>query len=110
MWRVPREVSLATLGETSHDTGVTDREVTVDGVRWAIVEYGPGAKRTNWCQTPHSGFVISGIIRYEFEDGRQALIASAGDGLVLPSHPPHRGSNPSAGPTRLFLIDAILGV
>jgi len=104
----PRAIPLAMAEQVSHDAGVTDRPSMVDGVRWAIVEYRPGAKRLNWCNTPHSGFVVTGAIRYDFEDGRQALIVSAGSAFLLPNQPRHKGMNPGEVTTRMFLIDALL--
>ena len=103
----PQAIPLAIHEEVVNDAGITDRETMVDGVRWAIVEYGAGARRARWCDTPHSGFVVSGSIRYDFDDGREPLIAAAGNAFVLPSHPRHRGSNASAEMTRIFLIDAL---
>jgi len=87
------------------DSGVSDRELVDDGVRWSTAEYATGGRRAKWCGTPHCGFVISGMIRYEFEDGGDALTASAGDAFKVTSTPRHRGMNASDGPTRLFLID-----
>ena len=93
----------------THDPGVTDREVEVDGVRWALVEYSPGAGREEWCEVPHSGFVASGTITYGFEDGRDPLELTAGQAFVLPPSPRHRGRNEGDEPARLFLIDALAG-
>ena len=93
----------------SHDAGVTDRELTVEGVRWALVEYSPGSGRARWCSTPHSGFVVAGSISYEFEDERDPLVASAGSGILLPAEPRHRGRNTGAQTALLFLIDGVVG-
>jgi hypothetical protein len=54
----PRRVEIA--DPVSHDTDVYDREAQIDGTRWAHVEYAPGAGRADWCDTPHSGIVLSG--------------------------------------------------
>lgn len=91
----------------SHDTGVEDRELTVDGVRWALVEYAPGRGRAGWCSTPHCGFVVSGAIRYEFEDGSEPLIIATGNGFALPPAPGHRGRNDGTEPATLFIIDVL---
>ncbi len=91
----------------SHDIGVHDREADVDGTRWAHVEYSPGAGRADWCETPHSGVVLSGTLIYSFEDGREPLVLGPGDGFALPEQPRHRGRNDSTEPTRLFIIDAL---
>jgi quercetin dioxygenase-like cupin family protein len=105
----PRAIPLAIQEEVSNDSGITDRETMVDGVRRAIVEYSPGARRARWCDTPHTGIVISGTIRYDFDDGREPLIAGAGNGFLLPRQPRHRGTNPGPDVTRLFLIDSVPG-
>lgn len=104
---VPLAIPLAVLQAESHDPGVTDRALLVDGVRWALVDYGPGCARADWCDTPHCGYVVSGAIRYDFEDGRPPLAAERGSAFVLTAFPRHRGSNPGAQPASLFLIDAL---
>jgi quercetin dioxygenase-like cupin family protein len=105
----PRAIDFSGADPVSHDPGVADREVEIDGTRWALVEYSPGAGREEWCDTPHSGYVLSGAITYGFEDGRDDLVFSAGKGFVLPVSPRHRGRNEGDEPARLFIIDAIAG-
>jgi quercetin dioxygenase-like cupin family protein len=105
----PRPIDFSPADPVSHDAGVSDREVEVDGTRWALVEYSPGSGRAEWCDTPHSGYVISGAITYSFEDGRDPLILAAGEAFVLPPAPRHRGRNEGEEPARLFIIDALLG-
>jgi quercetin dioxygenase-like cupin family protein len=103
----PKAINFSSAEPVSHDQDVADREVDDGGVRWAIVEYQPGAGRADWCDTPHVGYVISGAIRYEFEDGREPLAIEAGEGFSLPPEPRHRGRNEGSDPVRLFLIDAL---
>ena len=105
----PQAIPLSASAPVSHDSGVHDREADVDGTRWALVEYAPGAGRSEWCDTPHSGYVLSGSISYAFEDEREPLVLGAGEAFVLPSTPRHRGTNSEAEPARLFLIDALPG-
>jgi hypothetical protein len=100
-------VDLARQAPVSHDAGVEDRECIVDGVRWALVEYSPGHGRAAWCSTPHCGYVVSGAVRYEFEDDGEPLIIAAGNGFALPSAPAQRGRNDGSEPASLFLIDAL---
>jgi hypothetical protein len=89
--------------------GIRAKEAEVEDARWAIVEYEEGAMREEWCEDGHRGFVVSGEIRYEFDDGRSPLRASEGEAFFLPPAPlgrgAHRGANLADKPTRLFLID-----
>jgi hypothetical protein len=103
----PRAIDFSAADPVSHDAGVHDREADVAGTRWALVEYSPGSGRADWCDTPHAGYVVSGTLAYDFEDGREPLLLTAGDGFALPEAPRHRGRNEGAEPTRLFIIDAL---
>jgi hypothetical protein len=103
----PRAIDFSSATPVSHDTGVHDREADVGGTRWALVEYSPGSGRADWCDTPHAGFVVSGRLTYVFEDGREPLALTAGDGFALPEAPRHRGRNEGGEPARLFIIDAL---
>jgi quercetin dioxygenase-like cupin family protein len=103
----PRRIDFSHTEPVSHDEAVTDVEADVDGTRWALVEYEPGAGRAEWCDAPHTGFVRSGTLTYEFEDGREPLTLGAGDGFVLPPEPRHRGRNDGTEPVRLFIVDAL---
>jgi quercetin dioxygenase-like cupin family protein len=103
----PRRVDFSGVQAVFHDAGVADLEADIDGTRWAQVEYVPGAGRAEWCDTPHSGVVLSGELTYDFEDGREPLMLGPGDGFVLPEQPRHRGRNAGSEPARLFLIDAL---
>lgn len=75
------------------------------GSRWAVVEYGPGAGREEWCTDGHRGYVIQGRIEYELDDGSEPLRLEQGQGFVLAAGTGHRGRNPGDEPVRLFLID-----
>ena len=104
-----RRVPFEELPWTADAPGIRAREVEVGGARWATVEYEAGAAREDWCEEGHRGFVISGRIEYEFDDGGEPLRALEGEAFFLPPAPlgegAHRGRNPSESPTRLFLID-----
>lgn len=54
---------------------------------------------------PHRGFVLAGAVRYEFEDGREPLALTAGQGFLLPAAPAHRGRNHGAETAQLFVAD-----
>ena len=105
----PRNVPFGELRWTDDAPGIRAREAEVEGKRWATVEYGEGAHREAWCEEGHRGYVVSGEIEYEFDDGRDPLRASQGEAFLLPpavlGGGAHRGRNTARKPTRLFLID-----
>jgi quercetin dioxygenase-like cupin family protein len=101
----PRAVRLTEIEWADDVPGIRDRAATVDGARWALVEYAEGAAREEWCEEGHRGLVLEGEIEYEFVDGRDRLRAGRGHAFVLPSGIAHRGRNLAGGPTTMFLID-----
>ena len=106
---VPLRVPFEELEWADDAPGIRAREMGVSGARWATVEYAEGASRAEWCEEGHRGYVLSGEIEYEFDDGRRPLRAGEGEAFFLPPAPlgggAHRGRNLAPGPTRLFLID-----
>ena len=101
----PELVALESREWEDEAPGVRARAARADGRRWAIVEYAGGASRDEWCDDGHRGFVLAGEIEYEFGDGHPPIAAREGQGFVLPAGQAHRGRNPGARATRLFLID-----
>jgi hypothetical protein len=105
----PRNVPFGELEWTDDAPGIRARKAEVGGKRWATVEYGEGVHREDWYEEGHRGYVVSGEIEYEFDDGREPLWASQGDAFLLPpadlGSGAHRGRNTARKPTRLFLID-----
>jgi quercetin dioxygenase-like cupin family protein len=93
------------VGWVEEAPGVRAKPVEVAGARWALVEYAPGAGRPEWCHEGHRGHVVSGAIRYEFDDGQPALTASAGQGFLLPGGQGHRGKNDGNEAALLVVID-----
>jgi quercetin dioxygenase-like cupin family protein len=85
--------------------GIKARETHVDGRRWAIVEYAPGARREEYCLDGHAGYVLEGEIEYEFSDGDPPMIVAEGDAFTLATGRGHRGRNTTDSNSRLFLID-----
>ena len=85
--------------------GIRSRDATIEGHRWAVVEYAPAARREEWCLDGHGGFVLSGAVEYEFRDGGPSLLVREGDAFALSTGRAHRGTNRSDAPTRLFVID-----
>ena len=49
--------------------------------------------------------MLAGRIEYEFDDGSDPLPIGEGEGFFLAAGTGHRGRNPGATATRLFLID-----
>ena len=98
-------VDFDALGWEDDGPGIRARAAQAVGSRWAIVEYGPGARRDEWCTDGHRGYVVEGKIEYEFDDGTPLLKVRQGQGFVLAAGTGHRGHNPSGTATRLFLID-----
>jgi quercetin dioxygenase-like cupin family protein len=105
----PRALRFADMAWEDDVPGIRDRAETVDGARWALVEYAEGAAREEWCEDGHRGLVLEGEIEYEFRDARTRLLAREGDAFHLPSGVAHRGRNLATGPTRMFLIDDAAG-
>lgn len=101
----PQAIQFDAIAWEDDVPGIRDRATTVDGARWAIVEYAPGGCREQWCPDGHRGYVLQGAIEYEFEDGRPPMKAGAGDAFLLPGGVAHRGRNAADGATRMFLID-----
>jgi hypothetical protein len=102
-------VPLSGTGWADDAPGIRARAVEgVDGRRFAIVEYGPGAAREDWCLDGHYGLVLEGEIEYHFEDGSPPLRIAAGDALwLVGGGPAHQGHNVATGVTTLFLIDPV---
>lgn len=98
-------IEFSRVGWIEDVPGIRAREMQVEGHRWAIVEYAPRAKRQEWCFDGHAGFVISGAIEYEFEDGGSPLTVGEGDAFALSTGRAHRGTNLAEQATRVFVID-----
>jgi quercetin dioxygenase-like cupin family protein len=90
---------------TDDQPDIHSRAASALGQRWAIVEYEPGAAREEWCTDGHRGYVLTGRIEYEFDDGSTPLAIGQGQGFFLAAGTGHRGRNPGASATHLFLID-----
>jgi quercetin dioxygenase-like cupin family protein len=105
----PRALRLSDVDRADHVPGIRDKAETVDGARWALVEYAEGAAREEWCEDGHRGLVLEGEIEYEFSDGRERLRAGKGHAFLLTTGVAHRGRNLAAGPTTMFLIDDAAG-
>ncbi len=101
----PGSIDFAAVPREAEAPGIWSRATAVEGARWAVVEYEPGAARHEWCGDGHRGYVLAGMVEYEFADGRPSLRVAADRAFRLPPAPPHRGRNVGPGTARLFLID-----
>ena len=104
MFLTDLSIRLDTVEWADDVPGIRAREASVEGRRWAIVEYERGARRLEWCRDGHVGLVLTGAVEYEFEDGG-GLTVRRGDAFQLATGRAHRGTNRADGTTRLFLID-----
>ncbi|MBP7148782.1 MAG: cupin domain-containing protein [Acidobacteria bacterium] len=69
-----------------------------------LLEFGPGFADPNWCERGHSGYVIAGVLRFEFADGTEEV--GAGEGFAFEPGTRHRASNPGTVPVVLFIVSA----
>jgi quercetin dioxygenase-like cupin family protein len=67
-----------------------------------LLEFAPGFLDPAWCRAGHAGFVLSGSLRMEYEDGADDL--GAGDGFSISPGTPHRASNPHDVPVQVFIF------
>jgi quercetin dioxygenase-like cupin family protein len=105
LWNKECRVPFGEIDWADDVPGIQVREHGVDGRRWAMVEYGAGARREEWCLDGHVGLVLAGSIEYEFDDGGEPLKIGEGEAFCLSTGRGHRGRNLADGTTRLFLID-----
>jgi hypothetical protein len=56
--------------------------------RLRLLELRRGFVEDDWCGKGHTGYVLEGSLRVDFETG--GLTLAAGDGLHIPAGPPHR--------------------
>jgi hypothetical protein len=103
-----RNVPFGSMEWPEDAPGIRVKEADVSGSRWAVVEYGERVGRAEWCQGGHRGYVLSGEIEYEFDDGREPLRARLEEAFLLPptavGSGAHRGRSLAKEPTRLFLM------
>ena len=104
----PGSIDFDALTREAEAPGISSRATTVEGARWAMVDYEPGSARREWCEDGHRGYVVRGTVEYEFADGRAPLRVAANEAFRLPPGPAHRGRNVGDGLARLFLIDDVV--
>jgi hypothetical protein len=68
----PGIVELGSMPWAAESRDIDSRLGTLDGVRWAVVRYAPGAQRDDWCTDGHRGYVLCGHISYELDGGENA--------------------------------------
>ena len=98
-------IALQSLPSADDVPGITAQETHEQGRRWAIVEYGPHARREEWCLDGHAGFVLEGQVEYEFSEDTPPMLVTEGDAFTLATGRGHRGHNTRDSIARLFLID-----
>ena len=97
-----------TAGEKSGEWNMDEpRNLAVGGMEWT--DDAPGirareaVRREDWCQEGHRGYVVSGEIEYELDEGL-ALRAAQGEAFFLPPADlgigTYRGRNTAPKPTR----------
>lgn len=101
----PIVLRLEALDWAEEAPGVRAKRSEDAGASWALVEYGPGAGRPEFCDVAHVGYVLGGEITYDFSDGRASLVARAGEGFTLPPGAPHKGTNNGDAPAVLLVLD-----
>lgn len=75
------------------------------GMALRYQERAPGGAPSGWCETGHSIFILSGRLRYEFDD--HTVEAGPGDMLHIPAGLAHRHKPSVAGDevVRYFLTE-----
>jgi quercetin dioxygenase-like cupin family protein len=65
----------------------------------------PGGPEPDWCETGHSVFIVSGRLRYQFDD--HTVEAGPGDMLHIPAGRLHRHRPSAIGPdpVKYFLTE-----
>lgn len=78
----------APLRRLSPTLSVAEASFPQFGIALRYQERAPGGPPSDWCETGHSIFILSGKIRYEFPD--HAVEAGPGDMLHIPAGHAHR--------------------
>ena len=99
----PIVAGLGTVEWAQEVPGIDSRSTVINGIRWAVVRYAPGAQRSERCTDGHRGYVLHGHMSYEL-DGGDRLDVPDGAAFWLPPGLGHRGVNGEVE-TQLFLID-----
>lgn len=84
-----------------------ERKKVDSGTPATLLEFAPGFADPNWCRRGHTGYVLSGVFRMEFEpEGEISRIEdyAAGEGFHIEAGVPHRASNPGTVATELFVV------
>ena len=99
----PGVVEFAALPWLEEGPRIHSRAAAMAGDRCAVVRYGPGAARDEWCTDGHRGYVIEGRMTYELATGERLEVPPQA-GFWLPPGLGHRGVNGSEE-TLVFLVD-----
>ncbi len=108
-----RVIRAADLTEADPTPGMRRRRAFEEPVLWAgQVETAPGAV-SGWHHhdtNESSLFVVSGVLRLEFEGGEGYVDAHPGDFVHVPAHTVHRESNPTDEPSLAVIARAGGGI
>lgn len=85
--------------------GVREKRVAKGTAVLRLVEFSPPFVEDGWCETGHTGFVISGGFTLETRGG-QTTGFEAGDGLVIPAGAGGAHRAIVDRPVVLFLVEA----
>ena len=72
-----------------------------------LLEFAPGFADPNWCERSHSGYVLSGTLRMEYDEPtREQADYAEGQGFHIGLGTRHRASNPGDVPVRVFIVSS----
>jgi quercetin dioxygenase-like cupin family protein len=97
-----RRIDLESLPWEQPAEGVRAKSVDIDHRRIRFIEFAPGVTDPDWCAKAHVGYLLSGSLEIEFEDGTEVF--APGNVLAIAAGDMHR-AKVVEGPVRLFLVD-----
>lgn len=79
-----------------------ERKKSLPGVPAILIAFQPGFRDPEICLRGHSGYVLSGTFRMDYEDGFGEY--GVGEAFHIDPGTAHRASNPGPVPVVLFLV------
>jgi len=77
-------IAFAGIDWVAAGPGVREKRVAKGTAVLRLVEFAPPFVEAGWCETGHTGYVVSGSFTLEMRDG-QSTDFEAGDGLMIPA-------------------------